>query len=178
MKNLLALVGNDAAEPVLEAALLIAQCFNSHITGLHSLSSEYADNFGWETGFPISSEVARAGEREGHERRDQTASVFREFMTARGIALDTEAAGDNAPGASWFEDDIAQKSGIGTIGRAYDLIVVQQPLSLGSLAGISFEHALFESGRPVLVVPKAHVPVLGQVVAIAWNGSAETALSR
>ena len=36
MKNLLAVIGDGSAGPVLEAALLVARRFNSHIVGLHS----------------------------------------------------------------------------------------------------------------------------------------------
>ncbi len=71
MKNLLAVIGDGNAGPVLEAALMAARRFNSHIVGLHSLTTEYAVVFGGEMGFSISSEVDRTLEREGHERRDQ-----------------------------------------------------------------------------------------------------------
>jgi nucleotide-binding universal stress UspA family protein len=39
----------------------------------------------------------------------------------------------------------------------------------------TFEAALFESGRPVLVVPQRVGQTLGDNVLIAWNGSTETA---
>ena len=42
-----------------------AKRFNSHIVGLHSLTTEYAVVFGGEMGFSISSEVDRTLEREG-----------------------------------------------------------------------------------------------------------------
>ena len=71
MKNLLAVIGDGNAGSVLEAALMAARRFNSHIVGLHSLTTEYAVVFGGEMGFSISSEVDRTLEREGHERRDQ-----------------------------------------------------------------------------------------------------------
>jgi len=51
MKNLLAVIGDGSAGPVLEAALLVARRFNSHIVGLHSLTTEYAVVFGGEMGF-------------------------------------------------------------------------------------------------------------------------------
>ncbi len=70
MKNLLAVIGDGNAGPVLEAALRVARRFNSHIVGLHSLTTEYAVVFGGEMGFSISSEVDRTLEREGQERRD------------------------------------------------------------------------------------------------------------
>ena len=59
MKNLLAVVGDGNAAPVLETSLLAAERFNSHIVGLHSLTTEYAVVFGGEMGFSISSEVGR-----------------------------------------------------------------------------------------------------------------------
>src|SRR5438105_10416155 len=87
LKNLLAVIGDGSAGPVLEAALLVARRFNSHIVGLHSLTTEYAVVFGGEMGFSISSEVDRTLEREGHERRDQARRLFREFMNTHGIPV-------------------------------------------------------------------------------------------
>ena len=87
MKNLLAVIGDGSAGPVLEAALLVARRFNSHIVGLHSLTTEYAVVFGGEMGFSISSEVDRTLEREGRERREQARRVFREFMASEGVPI-------------------------------------------------------------------------------------------
>jgi hypothetical protein len=86
MKNLLAVIGDGNAGPVLEAAFLAARRFNGHIVGLHSLTTEYAVVFGGEMGFSISSEVDRTLEREGHERRDQARRLFGDFMNAHGVA--------------------------------------------------------------------------------------------
>ncbi len=62
-------------------------------------------------------------------------------------------------------------------GRVYDLILVEQPEKLASIAEATLEDALFESGRPVMMVPKTMPPALGETVAVAWNGSTETALT-
>jgi nucleotide-binding universal stress UspA family protein len=177
MKNLLAVIGDGNAGPVLEAALMVAQRFNSHIIGLHSLTTEYAVVFGGEMGFSISSEVDRTLEREGHERRDQARRLFRDFMNARGVPIGPVAAGYNGPSASWREEDGRQNAVVGMSGRVYDLILVEQPEKLASIAEATLEDALFESGRPVMMVPKAIGAVLGETIAIAWNGSTETALT-
>jgi nucleotide-binding universal stress UspA family protein len=66
---------------------------------------------------------------------------------------------------------------VGMSGRVYDLILVEQPEKLASIAEATLEDALFESGRPVMMVPKAAGPSLGDTIAIAWNGSTETALT-
>jgi len=156
---------------------MVAQRFNSHIVGLHSLTTEYAVVFGGEMGFSISSEVDRTLEREGHERRDHARRLFRDFMDARGVPVGPVPAGHNGPSASWREEDGRQNAVVGMIGRVYDLIVVEQPEKLASIAEATLEDALFESGRPVLMVPKQPLPTLGEIVAIAWNGSTETAVT-
>jgi nucleotide-binding universal stress UspA family protein len=177
MKNLLTVVGDGNAGPVLDTAWLVAKRFNSHIVGLHSLTTEYAVVFGGEMGFSISSEVDRTLEREGHERRDQARRLFRDFMDRKGVPIGPTPAGYNGPSASWREEDGRQNAVVGMIGRVFDLIVVEQPEKLASIAEATLEDALFESGRPVLMVPKHSLPTLGEVVAIAWNGSTETAVT-
>ena len=177
MKNLLAVIGDGNAGPVLEAAFLAARRFNGHIVGLHSLTTEYAVVFGGEMGFSISSEVDRTLEREGHERRDQARRLFSDFMNAHGVPIGPHSPGYNGPSASWREEDGRQNAVVGMTGRIYDLILVEQPEKLASIAEATLEDALFESGRPVLMVPKATGMPLGEIVAIAWNGSTETAVT-
>jgi nucleotide-binding universal stress UspA family protein len=155
----------------------VAERFNSHIVGLHSLTTEYAVVFGGEMGFSISSEVDRTLEREGHERRDQARRLFRDFMSARSVPIGPIPPGHNGPSASWREEDGRQNAVVGLIGRVFDLIVVEQPEKLASIAEATLEDALFESGRPVLMVPPNAPTTMGEVIAIAWNGSTETALT-
>jgi nucleotide-binding universal stress UspA family protein len=175
MRNLLAVIGDGNAGPVLEASLKVARRFNSHIVGLHSLTTEYAVVFGGEMGFSISSEVDRTLEREGHDRRDQARRLFRDFMTAQGVPLGPVSPDSSGPSASWREEDGRQNAIVGMSGRVYDLIIVEQPEKLASIAEATLEDALFESGRPVMMVPKDAPPSLGDIVAVAWNGSTETA---
>jgi len=175
MRNLLAVIGDGNAGPVLEASLKVARRFNSHIVGLHSLTTEYAVVFGGEMGFSISSEVDRTLEREGHDRRDQARRLFRDFMSAQGVPVGPASPDNTGPSASWREEDGRQNAVVGMSGRVYDLIIVEQPEKLASIAEATLEDALFESGRPVMMVPKVMPATLGDIVAIAWNGSTETA---
>src|SRR5260370_40994561 len=105
MKNLLTVVGDGSAAPVLDTALLAAQRFNSHVVGLHSLTTEYAVVLGGEMGFSISSAVDRTLERERQERRDQAPRLFRELMNPKGVPLDPVALGRNGPTASCRDED-------------------------------------------------------------------------
>jgi nucleotide-binding universal stress UspA family protein len=95
-------------------------------------------------------------------------------MTQQGVPLGP-AADHAGPSASWREEDGRQNAVVGMIGRVYDLIVVEQPEKLASIAEATLEDALFESGRPVMMVPKVAPAAIGECVAVAWNGSTETA---
>ncbi|MGH6968193.1 MAG: universal stress protein [Stellaceae bacterium] len=170
MKAILAVVGDGAAEAVLETAVLAARRFDGKITGLNALASEYAVVFGGEMGFSISSEVDRTLEREGAERREQARSLFNAVMRKHGIA----PSGVGLSG-EWREEAGRQNAIVGTLGRVYDLIAVEQPDKAASFAEATLEDALFESGRPVLMAPKTAPATLGERVLVAWNGSTETA---
>jgi nucleotide-binding universal stress UspA family protein len=177
MKNLLAVIGDSNAAPVLEAALLTARRFNSHVVGRHSLTTEYAVVFGGKMGFTNSSDVDRTGDREGRDRRNLARRLFGEFMSAHGVHVGPVVSSYDGPSASWLEEDGRQNALVGMLGRVYDLILVEQPDKLASIAEATLEDALFESGRPVMMVPKTPPKALGEVVAIAWNGSTETAVT-
>src|ERR1700693_4359534 len=96
-------------------------------------------------------------------------------MTAHDVPLGPVPPGHNGPSASWREEDGRQNAVVGMIGRVYDLILVEQPEKLASIAEATLEDALFASGRPVMMVSKDMPATLGDTVAVAWNGSTETA---
>ena len=175
MKTILVVVGDATAGPAIDAALSVAARFGSHVVGLHAVTTEYAVVFGGEMGFSISSEVDRTLEREAQERRDQARRLFREKMAAAGVPLAPLAAPGAGCTAEWREEDGRQNAVTGTLGRVFDLIVVEQPTKLASLAEATLEDALFESGRLVLMVPANSPPNFGDKISIAWNGSTETA---
>ena len=174
MKTLLAVVSDGTATALLETTLLVAKRFGSRIIGLNALTSEYAVVFGGEMGFSISSEVDRTLEREGLDRREQARALFTSFMRQHGVPLGAGVAG-SAPGAEWREEAGRQNAVVGTLGRVFDLITLERPAKLASLAEATLEDALFESGRPVLMTPPTPLGSVGDRVLVAWNGSTETA---
>jgi nucleotide-binding universal stress UspA family protein len=174
MKNLLAVVGDGNATPVLETAVLAAKRFDARIVGLNALASEYAVVFGGEMGFSISSEVDRTLEREGQDRRQQARAVFDAVMKKHGIALGAAVPG-GGPSAEWREETGRQNAVVGAVGRVFDLIVVEHPDKPASFAEATLEDALFEGGRPVLMAPPTAPASLGETVLLAWNGATETA---
>ena len=176
MRTLLTVVGDGTATPVLETALLAARKFDGRVIGLNALTTEYAVVFGGEMGFSVSSEVDRTLEREGHERRLAARELFESFMRAHDVQITTEeTAQAQGVRAEWREESGRQNAVVGSLGRVFDLIVVERPAKLASLAEATLEDALFESGRPVLMAPPTPPKSIGECMVIAWNGSTETA---
>ena len=173
MKSLLAVVGDGQAVPLLQTALLVARRFGGRIVGLNAVQAEYALVFGGEMGLTISSEVDRSVEHESELKREEARSLFQSFMERNQIPVGVR--GDDGPSAEWREESGRQNLVVGTLGRAFDLILLERPARLNSLAEATLEDALFESGRPVLMAPPEPPASLGERILVAWNGSSETA---
>ncbi|MGI9500685.1 MAG: universal stress protein, partial [Geminicoccaceae bacterium] len=103
-------------------------------------------------------------------------AVFDRFMADEDVAQMPIGAAIDTPSASWFEAGRPTQDSLGGRGRAFELVVVGRPMP-GQFAPsmVALETALFESGRLLLIVPPGSVATIGQKVAIAWNGSTETA---
>jgi nucleotide-binding universal stress UspA family protein len=176
MRTLLTVIGDGAAASVLDTALLAARKFDGRIIGLNALTTEYAVVFGGEMGFSVSSEVDRTLEREGQDRREQARALFESFMRRHEVPITSpEAAPTQGVSAEWREESGRQNAVIGSLGRIFDLIVVERPAKLASLAEATLEDALFESGHPVLMAPPKAPTTIGERIIVAWNGSTETA---
>jgi nucleotide-binding universal stress UspA family protein len=78
--------------------------------------------------------------------------------------------------AIWRQCIGRQSEEIARYGRVSDMIVVPSPDTEQSEPGFEIaEAALFDTGRPVMVAPEKVPEVVGDSVAVAWNGSREAA---
>src|SRR5579872_2684003 len=143
MKTILVTVGDGSATPLLATALLAATRFGRRITGLNALTTEYAVVFGGEMGFSVSAEVDRTLEREGQDRREQARTLFTSFMEKQGVPMGGGPMGggppESGPSAEWREESGRQNAVVGLIGRVFDLIAVERPAKLASLAEATLE---------------------------------------
>ena len=161
MKSILTMAWTAEDPSAFELAAKIARKFDARLVGLEPpsygvMSMAWADA---GMGAPIGGGLA-----EDAEERQRVAAVKQAFdQRATGLASEWRSADDSGPTA------------IGTIGRAYDLIVLPQPGALPKMPESVFETALFDSGRPVLVVPAGTAGLVGQRILFAWNGSTESA---
>jgi nucleotide-binding universal stress UspA family protein len=88
----------------------------------------------------------------------------------------SESPSKAGPTTVWREIVGAEEEIVVQRGRLADLLVVARPTAQMEVpSAVTFNAAVFESGRPVLVAPLEPPASLGRRVAISWNGSAEAA---
>src|SRR5688572_453371 len=161
MKSILTMAWTAEDPSAFDLAAKMAKKFDARLVGLEPpsygvMSMAWADA---GMGAPIGGVLA-----EDAEERQRVAAVKQAFdQRAAGLRSEWRSADDSGPTA------------IGTIGRAYDLIVLPQPGALPRMPESVFETALFDSGRPVLVVPQGFGGMVGKRILFAWNGSTESA---
>jgi nucleotide-binding universal stress UspA family protein len=159
---------HDAMPTVLEAGLMIARVFDSYIEGIAVRPSTGT----YVTVEPVSS-LAISGAFDGDAARNAHA-VFESFMTSRGVPPANHAPAKLSfgwPLQEAFDDDF-----IGSHGRVFDLIVLGRPGRAPENPRMPpLEAALFESGKPVLIVPPVVPKTIGKNVLVAWNRSTEQA---
>ena len=157
---------HDLMKSTLETALLLARRFGGHVEGfaLRQALTDFlvADPYGG-----MAMDVVKKNEE---EEAAQARALFESFMQQQGVGVATEPTG--AVSCHWAEepgDNI-----IGSFGRAFDVIVLGRPgLEPGDPHKFTFETALFESGRPILLAPRVAPPVMGENILISWNASTE-----
>lgn len=165
-KTILAVLqGKTDAGRVLDCASQLAARFSGHLIGFHAESTPLP--YVTPMGFP-DTEFITISEEASEKRSVEIKAIFEERMRTAGVPHGWRAvktmSGDSAVSAL-------------SAARASDLIVVQQvnPKEESGLAA-DVETLLFESGRPVLLVPYTmSVDCAFRKVLVAWNGSQQAA---
>ena len=159
IRNLLVPLGEDDRQAArIAAALVIARRFEAHVQGLCPLVRPSTPNF-------VEISLADVTAREWARRQEAGRACEKQLIAA------ADAAGVQAAARS-EEADPAEA--ILEWGRVADLVVLGQPQEAAERAVA--ETVLLDLGRPVLMLPYAgDFPRIGESVAIAWNGSRESA---
>ena len=174
MKTLLLPFFDDEASAIaLKATLRVARHFNSHIEGLFvTRPPQMIDGEGIAVMAPYVTQL----KEEGEEQAQRARARFAEAMSHESVAIAEMGAEVGAVTASWREvEDLATRV-VGADGRLFDLIIVGRGFGapLTDWSAMS-EAALFESGRPLLIVAEEAPQRIGGHAVIAWNHSTETA---
>jgi hypothetical protein len=72
--------------------------------------------------------------------------------------------------AQWRAGRAIDDEGLGALCRVYDISVIARP-GRGASRMSTFESALFEGGRPVLMAPPKPLATFGETILIHWNCS-------
>ena len=177
-KLLLPLTGTKAGEAALACALLTARIWNAHVSAIHVRvdSRDVAPLAGEGLSGAMIEEMMSATEKESYQRAGAVHAMFDRFVTEHQVTVAEPGAVAGQPTASFAsvmgrEDDL-----VAQLARLADLTVVPHPESGEDVSSSDALHAvLFDSGRPVLIAPRAVPASIGRRVCIGWNGSAESA---
>jgi nucleotide-binding universal stress UspA family protein len=173
MNTILALAWSGDDLSAFEVAANLAHDMSSHVIGLEPPSYR-AVSVAWaDVGMGGPFDMPMADDEEDRKRVDTLRDGFFRAMDAAGVPR--AASAEAQDGALWRELKQAAPLEIGSVGRASELIIVPQPGGPAKVPESLFEGALFESGRPVLMVPAGKHATVGKHMVIAWNASTETA---
>ncbi len=159
-------------DAVMSCTLLLARQFGSYMEGA-ALGPDFTELAASD--FSFSGMIF--DEKTRRELLDDALRKFEGFMNAQGVKRQVES--NTVCSFGWMGPMLMTDKGIGEYSRVFDLIAVGKPdnNSVNAPRRQTFESALFESGRPVLIVPAQVPQSFGDCIAVAWNGSSETARS-
>ena len=161
-----------SSAPLLDAALSVAKRLNGHIRALFIQPHP-------DTAFTYLPDVILAAgvTREVIEREtlEATAAAKNDFAEwrKRNDALEAADVRLDSCFASWSERFGDLETVVARFGRVSDLIVVPRPSSGSVQKQRCFGAAVFESGRPTLVIGERLPVGLIDHALVAWNGSLE-----
>ena len=167
----------EGLNAILDTALLTAQIFGSYIEGLYYQPTAASAMVVAGEGLVVTTpELVESVEQQDRDRREQVHKYFEDFMAERNIPIGRPELPQKEPRANWIEEESPNSEIVGSRSRVFDLTVVARPKKGTNIAAMSIlEAALFEGGKPILIAPPNSPSKLDEHIAIAWNGSTETA---
>jgi nucleotide-binding universal stress UspA family protein len=159
------------------AAAAIGEPFGAHLIFLHvgyDWVSFSATMSGAGIGLPVDSEVISRIQEEAAERATAARANFEHFCRTTGIAPVETPAALSKMSAEYRVEAGGEADLVTDHGRTADLILIAREKE-GTAPPVVTENALFESGRPLLILGTAPLPGAFRTVAIAWKGTREAA---
>ena len=169
--------GDGMVETVLGHAAALAKLHNAHIVVAHCRARP-EDLMPYSRALPAFARETMIAQ--ARELADQQEQGVREQLhdLARSLDLtETDTPVHGTASMQFVEKDGMMADVIKQSGRLADLVVVAKPDRDRNLGANSLKSALFRTGRPVLMCPP-NKPVpseFGNRIAVAWNGSLESA---
>jgi nucleotide-binding universal stress UspA family protein len=168
--------GDDADAAAAQAAFAVTRRFDAHVQGLF-VRIDPLDTIpivGEGISPAIIDDLTKAAQAEMDRCASAAKAHFEAARTAAGVKVAERPPAPGGTSARWSEETGRRDDMIPRKARVSDLVVFgAQPSGSPELGG-AIETTLVAGGRPLLLAPKG-VSTIGERVAIAWNGSAESA---
>ena len=179
IKSILVVVnGTEISRPALTAAVTIARDLTAHVDVLH-VRGDPRDSvpiLGEGVSGTLVEEIMDVAEKESRERAARARALYDETCKKFDFPV-VERPDPSRASVAWIEDTGREEETVSRHGRLTGLVILPRPTPESDVgATMTLNAALFETGRPVLVVPPGYAgEPIGKKIAISWNGSKEAA---
>ena len=174
IKTVLAEVtGNAADDSVLDMALAVADKGGAHITVLH-VKRDMLDP-AWDAGMVDYGPIIDVLQQDAKKRETAARKRFEDWRKRHRLAEKAEPPGGKKPTVSFLAQSGIARGLLADEGRVSDIMIMLRPEIAPADTSAEFETFLFETGRPVLLVPAKSSGELFKHVVVAWDGSLEAA---
>ena len=182
---LYAVSGGSAGEGAAELACRLARRFEAHVEGFHVRADprQAALAFGDGFGSPVVGDLIERSAQEAADAAERAKQQFDKSIAAHNLSLRAEPL-PLKPGetvaleatAAWREETGYAGDLVARRARLFDLVVLGRSERVVDEPHTDvLEDTLLSCGRPVLLAPAEPPKEIGSTIAIAWNGSAESA---
>jgi nucleotide-binding universal stress UspA family protein len=171
--------GAEESRAALETAMTLGRDLGARVTALH-VAADARDALpllGEGMSGAMIEEMIDLAAGEIAARKARAREIFDTFIGRYRVPLDVAAPGEGGLSAAWAEETGPEDAVVARLGRLADLIVVGAAGEESAARSMTLNAALFETGRPVLVAPKAAPTTIGRHAVVAWNGSQEAVRS-
>jgi len=168
--------GDAAATRAIDGAYLLAGRIGAHIEVFHvqADSKEAVPLLGEGMSGTMIEEMIELADKDAVERTLAARNAFDEFCTKNGVEVSTTPPAGDTVSMSWRQDVGREDEHVARRGRVADLIVMSRPGDTAERPSLMTLHAaIFETGKPVMMMPPGETTHLGETIAISWNGTAE-----
>ncbi len=167
--------GDGKGTGVMDHACAVGRLFDAHIDVIHARARpQDMMPYGVLMTAAMKQTILDASNAQAETEEDRIRQMFDEYCETAGLTLvDTATADGSGNSVSWREITGKQADIIGVHGRLADLIVVPKPDA--DLGHNTLEAALMSTGTRTLMCPDKPVEIIGERIALAWNGTAEAA---
>ena len=169
--------GAEDSKVLLDSAFHLARDLDTHLQVLHVRTDprETIPLLGEGMSVGMIDDMTRIAEEECNSRQARARAQYDECLIEY-PAQETDNPSAEGNTVNWTEMRGREDEIVARHGRLADLIVLSRPNVEAEVGHtLVLNAALFETGRPVLVVPPSGMGEIGKKVVVSWNGSAQSA---